>query len=173
MDEQWRQITGYEALYEISNHGRVKRKFKKYAEGKLLKTQMDKDGYMTVGLCKNGKKETKRVHRLVAEAFIDNPENLPVVNHKDEIKTNNHFSNLEWCTVKYNTNYGDCIKKRTEKRGISIIATKGQESFIFPSIAEAARSLNVNRANVIGCLNQSYGRKTCKGYSFNYAEVAG
>ena len=115
MIEEWRPVVGYEGLYEVSNTGQI-RSFDRYVKysngrihlhkGKVLSPIKDKDGYLQVNLCYNGKIHQIKVHRIVAQAFIPNPNNLPQVNHKDEDKTNNSVDNLEWCTVKYNNNYG-------------------------------------------------------------------
>lgn len=102
MKEVWKDIEGYEGLYQISNLGRVKR----VATGKVLKGGKDKDGYLMVKLYKNNIRSNKKIHRLVAEAFIPNPENKPQVNHADENKTNNSLDNLEWMTAKENINHG-------------------------------------------------------------------
>ena len=119
MKEIWRDIKNYENLYQISNYGKVKSK-EKYAghslrKEKILKQYIDKDGYIKVILCKNNKTHFLSVHRLIAEAFIPNPDNLPQINHKDENKKNNKLSNLEWCTCKYNINYGTRTKRAMEK----------------------------------------------------------
>ena len=115
MIEEWRPIPGYEGLYEVSNLGRVrsvdryvKSKGESYwlRKGKMLSPTKDKNGYLKVNLSCNGKHNIIRVHRLVTEAFLPNPDNLPEVNHKDEDKTNNRVENLEWCDHKYNMNYG-------------------------------------------------------------------
>lgn len=107
--EIWKDILGYEGLYQVSNFGRVKSL--KFGKERILKLTKDKDGYLIVNLYKNNKSKTFKVHRLVAEAFIPNPDNLPQVNHKDEDKSNNIVSNLEWCDVKYNQNYGTRNKR--------------------------------------------------------------
>lgn len=111
MTEEWRSIEGYEGLYEVSSYGRVRSLdryeinnlgYKRLLKGKILSPGIKKDGYFIVSL----KNKNFRVHRLVAQAFIPNPEGLPQVNHKDEDKSNNNVDNLEWCDSKYNNNYG-------------------------------------------------------------------
>lgn len=116
MEEMWKPVLGFEGLYEISNLGRVNR-LKRVIRQKarvmqnhtlkemFLKIQTNIDGYYVVKLSKNGRVYEKRINRLIAEAFIPNPKNLPVVNHKDTIKTNNSVSNLEWCTVAHNNRH--------------------------------------------------------------------
>ena len=109
MIEEWRPIEGYEGLYEVSNLGRVRsldRFYYRLHKGKVLSPTKDRYGYLTVTLNCNGKSKTIKIHRLVAQAFLPNPDNLPQVNHKDEDKTNNNVDNLEWCTAKYNVNFG-------------------------------------------------------------------
>ena len=111
MIEEWRPVVGYEGLYEVSNTGRV-RSVDRYVKtcygsyrlhkGKVLSPGIRPDGYLVVSL----QYRMFRVHRLVSEAFLPNPDNLPQVNHKDEDKSNNRVDNLEWCDSKYNNNYG-------------------------------------------------------------------
>ena len=96
-----RDIQGYESLYAVSDDGRVWSKIRQ----KWLKVADNGKGYLKVILCKNGERKPCFVHRLVAQAFIENPDNLPEVNHKNEVKTYNRVDNLEWCTSKYNINY--------------------------------------------------------------------
>ena len=103
MDEVWKPIKGYEGLYEVSNKGRVKSFSRK--EPFILKYNVTEDGYYRVCLYKNTKYKKHLVHRLVAQAFIENPMNLEMINHKDEDKTNNCVENLEWCTHSYNQKY--------------------------------------------------------------------
>ena len=114
-EEIWRPIVGYEGLYEVSSYGRVrsldryvKCDYEKYRlhKGKVLSPGKDKDGYLSVVLSCNGKHKKIAVHRLVAQAFIPNPDNLPQVNHRDENPSNDNVDNLEWCTAKYNLSYG-------------------------------------------------------------------
>ena len=113
----WKPVSGYEGKYEVSTLAQVRNE-----HGKILKQGIKRTNgtcYKVVGLCKDGKCHTKYIHRLVAEAFIPNPDCLPFINHKDEDGTNNLIENLEWCTPQYNTTYRDAHKKRGKKlRGI-------------------------------------------------------
>lgn len=115
MEEIWKDIKGFEDKYQISNLGRVKKKqtLKTHYLGgisivkeKILKPNKHREGYLYAQLIIDGKLTPIGIHRLVAEAFIPNPNNLSQVNHKDENKSNNCVDNLEWCTAKYNMNYG-------------------------------------------------------------------
>ena len=124
MEEIWKDKKNYEGLYQVSNLGRAK-SLDRYIKGKghslqlkkgrILKPMKDNNGYLKVRLCNGEKSKTFNLHRLVAEAFIDNPDNLPYVNHKDENKTNNVVTNLEWCDRSYNNNYGTRNKRISEK----------------------------------------------------------
>ena len=117
MIEEWRQIPGYEGLYEVSSYGRV-RSLNRYVKssfgayrlhkGKVLSQAIRPDGYLVVSL----QEKMFRVHRLVAQAFISNPQGLPQVNHIDENKSNNSVDNLEWCDSKYNNNYGTARERQ-------------------------------------------------------------
>lgn len=109
-NEEWRAVSGYEGRYEISNYGRVKN----VKLNHILKPLLVIGGYFRVDLSSNNNVKHFRLHKLVAEAFIPNPNNLPQINHKDENKSNNRADNLEWCTAKYNANYGTAIKRRVE-----------------------------------------------------------
>ena len=114
--EEWRDVEGYEGLYMVSNLGRVKSLVGSYGRTriKILDQKPDAHGYKRVALYKNGNKEYFKVHRLVAGAFIPNPNNLPCVNHKIddyEHRSDNRVENLEWCTYEYNNNYGSRNEK--------------------------------------------------------------
>lgn len=145
--EIWKDIAGYEG-YQISNHGRVKSHYK---TARILKPYLNTDGYLNIDI----KKKQYKVHRLVAEAFIPNPENLPQVNHKDENKTNNNVTNLEWCTAEYNINY-------SHSKQIICIET-GQT---YSSIKDAALQLNLNSSYISNACKGRY--KTAYGYTWRY-----
>ena len=135
--EIWKDIKGYEDLYQASNTGKVR----SLKNNLILKQQCDRYGYFRVILYKNSKISNKLVHRLVAEAFVPNPEKFNIVNHKDENPKNNNFSNLEWCTQKYNANYGNAQVKRLKTRTKPLIAINTKTGFIreFNCINDAVR----------------------------------
>lgn len=166
--EEWREIKGYEGLYEVSNTGKVRSLKRATTRGKILRFQTDKDGYFKCCLCKENKKTTAFVHRLVAIAFIDNPKNYPIINHKDECKNNNNVENLEWCSYQYNATYNGVHLKNGVKKRIPIRAIKGNEILEFVSIKEASEYLGVAHYNISGCLHNHRGRKTLSGYRFEY-----
>lgn len=142
VEEIWKWVNDFEGLYEVSNLGNVRsvdrtdtfcnsRKgtiVSRTKKGKNLKPIFDGKGfYLQVSLSKNGISKRYLIHRIVAKAFIPNPENLPEVNHKDECKTNNSVENLEWCTHKYNNNYGS---KKNQTRGTKNPQNKFTEEMI-------------------------------------------
>ena len=136
--EQWKEIEGYEGLYWVSDQGRVKNRY-----GRILKLSIDKYGYYQIKLYKYNKFKTFKVHRLVALAFIPNSDpQKNQVNHKSEIKTDNKVNNIEWCTAKYNTNYGT----RNERIGRKVKCIESGE--IFKTAAEAARYYNCDRHTI-------------------------
>lgn len=119
--EEWKDVPGYEGIYQVSNFGNIKsldRCIKCsngmviHRKGSTIKKQVCRFGYENVTLRKPKEKKTFKVHRLVALAFIDNPNNYPEINHKDENKLNNSVENLEWCTREYNLNYGTFTQRR-------------------------------------------------------------
>lgn len=111
MKEQWVDIIGYENKYQISNLGEVKALNYRNTGKEHIINKKDNKGYLEVALWKNGVRRMFSVHRLVAQAFIPNPQNLLQVNHKDENKYNNSVDNLEWCTQYYNNIYGTRLNK--------------------------------------------------------------
>lgn len=112
MGEEWVDVVGYEGLYKINRQGKVVR----IKDNKVMGEYKDRAGYIFCKLTKNGVGRTELKHRLIAKAFIPNPNNLPEINHKDENKENNSIENLEWCDRKYNMNYGTCVKRASRKK---------------------------------------------------------
>lgn len=158
MAEVWKDIKGYEALYQVSNLGRVKSlNYHRTGKERILKPGTQTKGYLKVPLYKYGKIEEFRVHRLVAEAFIPNPNKYPCVNHKDENKQNNSVDNLEWCTVQYNTVYS-CAKP--------VYCVELDK--VFQSIHEAERQTGINKGNIVLCCQRKY--KTAGGYNWQYVK---
>ena len=114
--EHWKAIVGYEGIYEVSDTGLVRSlNWERTKQVRVLRPGKLERGYLFVPLSKDGHVKNFLVHRLVAQAFIPNPQCLPQVNHKDEDKENNSVSNLEWCTARYNINYGTCQQRMAEK----------------------------------------------------------
>ena len=160
--EIWKPVVGYEGLYEVSDLGRV-RSLNYHRSGKVrvLKYKTDKDGYKFVILCKDGKYKSFRVHRLVALAFIPNPDNLPCINHKDENKTNNCVENLEWCTRRYNVEYS--LAKPVNQYTLDGILVRE-----WPSTNEVERQTGWSCGNISKCCNNK--RKTAHGFIWRYSE---
>lgn len=167
MKEVWKDIEGYEGLYQVSDLGRVKR----VKTNRVLKGSEDSWGYLKVNLSKNNIKSQQIIHRLVAQAFIPNPDNKSQVNHIDENKTNNMVSNLEWMTAKENSNHGTRNERAGKTQSIPIIATniKTGESTEFNSGKECARQLDLNCGNITSALKGR--RKQTGGYTFKYKGV--
>lgn len=176
-NEIWRDVVGYEDTHQVSNLGRVrvkervintstgKRKYK----SKLLSVQTS-GGYKFVILVVNNNRKTAYIHRLIAEAFIPNPDNLPCVNHKDEDKNNNSVDNLEWCTVAYNNTYGTRLERVSKTRSKPIIQYSLDDKFIriWDSTKEAAEFIGCCRENINRCLVGA--TKTAYGFKWRYVE---
>ena len=124
--EIWKPVKEYEDFYEISNHGRLKRLARTwnsgiYGNAKISRKEtitlgsLTSEGYYVFDLCKNGKSKKTKIHRIVAQHFLPNPDNHNVVNHKDGNKSNNHISNLEWCSQKFNNEHAYITKLRKPK----------------------------------------------------------
>lgn len=166
--EIWRDIEGYHN-YQVSNLGRVKSlNYNKTGKEKILKNSKNKDGYLFARLYKEGKVKTFKVHRLVAQVFIPNPDNLPQVNHKDENKTNNCVENLEWCTAQYNTNYGTHNERMAKAKSLHILQFNKEGNFIrkWESIRDIERDLDFNNGNISKCCKGKY--KTAYGFKWCY-----
>ena len=161
MEEIWRDIKGYEGKYMVSNLGRAKSlNYNNTGKEGIMKPQDNGDGYLFVQLCKDGKVKNCRINRLVAMAFLPNPNNLPEVNHKDENTKNNRVDNLEWCTRQYNVDYS------LSKAVIGIDKVSGL-ILEFPSTREAERQTGISKGNICDCLK---GRvKSAGGFYWHYA----
>ena len=142
----------------------------------VLKPKMNLFGYLTVRLQDKSSLRTKfyMVHRLIAETFIPNTYNLPFINHKDEDKTNNSVENLEWCTAKYNVNYGTCLKRRREtqkfthpnRKAVRQTTLDGVFVQEYISISEAARAVRVNATRLSRCCRNS--NFSCRGFKWEF-----
>lgn len=165
--EIWKDIKDYEGLYEVSNLGSVRRKGYISTKGKNgyrvfesreLKSWHNYKGYIKVALCKNGISHEKFVHRLVAEAFIDNPNNLPQVNHIDGDKSNNDFYNLEWCTCKenirhsYDNNLINAEKRANSRKDNYNVVYNGEKM----SLTKFSRISGVGRHKAYNLLKKGY-----------------
>lgn len=136
-NEIWRDVVGFEGLYEVSSLGRVKSlNYNHTKQEKILCQRKNKNGYLQLILCKDGKRKTCTVHRLVGNAFLENPNNLPCFNHKDENKTNNCVDNLEPCTHKYNLNYKNTQARRIASTDYKEISRKRVASTDYKAIVE-------------------------------------
>ena len=167
-NESWEVISGYED-YSVSNFGNVVSR--KFNNDRILKQRIDRDGYKRVHLSNNGIAKYLFVHRLVAQAFIPNPDNLPQVNHIDEDKANNRVDNLEWCDAKYNNNYGNRTRIAVEKLRITrsqpIVGTNLSDGSVlkFISAREAGRN-GFDQSGIWHCLKGKI--RQHHGYKWEY-----
>ena len=180
MQEIWKDVVGYEGLYQVSNLGRVKSlsKFhctsKNYSslgywsKEKILKPIIGVQGYLYVNLYKNNKSKSIKVHKLVAEAFILNPNNYNCINHKDENKTNNRVENLEFCSFYYNLMYGTRVQRIAKKNNKPILQFDLNGNFIkeYESITQASKELNIKIDYISSCCLGR--RRKTKGYVFKF-----
>lgn len=180
MKEIWKDIKGYEGLYQVSNLGNVKALLKhRYNSNALLKEHLlkpskSKRNYLQVTLTKNNANKHLFVHRLVAKAFIPNPNNYPCVNHKDENNQNNNVNNLEWCTYAYNNSYGTRLNKLSKsqinhpKKSKQVNQYDLNGNFIktWASISQINRELGFNSSHISQCC--SHKRKKSHNYIWKY-----
>ena len=171
MKEIWKDIKDYEGLYKVSNLGRVKSldivdRLNRTFKGKIRKAKFNNRGYEQIALYKNGNQKYFLVHRLVAQAFIPNPDNLPQVNHLDQNNKNNNSINLEWCTNNYNAHFGDRIARCGIKHRKAITAYKGDAKLCFDSITVAQKSLGIATGAISAAIRRN---GTAKGYRFEYS----
>lgn len=176
MGENWKDISGYEGLYQVSDMGRVKSicSHVRLQNGELMKKKphilkpQNRCGYRCVNLFKDGSIHTVNIHRLVAESFLPNPHNYPVVNHKDENKTNNNVGNLEWCSHAYNLNYGTAERRRAISQGKVVLQLDKNGVLIkrHLTLMDAYRDTGVDYRNISLCCYHK--RKTAGGYCWKF-----
>lgn len=176
--EIWRDIKGYEGLYQVSNYGRVKsldhyiksKGGKRLVKGKILKPDLDK-GYLRVTLSKDGVIKHIMVHRLVAEAFIPNPHNYPTVDHINRIKTDNRKENLRWAPWELQAENKDKEKIiKSLSKPVEQYTLDGVFVAVYPSMQEAFRQTGIPESSISSCCRGLYGFKTAGGYIWKYAD---
>lgn len=175
--EEWRDIQGYEGYYQVSNFGRIKslprgNKTPRWRSQCAIRKQSIKNRYCHINLSKDGKIQWRAVHRLVALAFLPNPNNLPQVNHKDENPSNNHVSNLEWCDAIYNMNYGTVRDRMSHTKITKEYRTKvlqikdGQVVATYNSAHDAQRKTGIGMAAICKVCQGKPKYKTAGGYEW-------
>lgn len=174
-DEIWKPIPGYEGYYDVSNRGRVRSLVRKSKYGVLserktprINSMSNRRGYYMTWLYKEGEGKHWLVHRLVALAFIPNPNNLPFVNHKDENPKNNRFDNLEWCSRQYNNNYGNRLKRvaKSLSKGYLQYDTEGNLIAEFDTAKQAQESTGIYYTSIKACCIGRY--HTAGGYIWRH-----
>lgn len=187
MEEIWKAIKGYEGFYQVSNLGNVrsidrdivgKDGILQKRKGAIMQKTIINSGYYSVGLRKDGKRKRELIHRIVATAFIPNPNGLMFVNHKDEDKLNNCSSNLEWCSPKYNVNYGNSLTKLSLShinhpslsKKVLMLDKNGKILREFLSIHEASRITGIKDYNISRCCNGVKFYKTAGGYVWKFKD---
>ena len=172
--ETWKDIENYEGLYQVSDKGRIKsfRKSTKLfcVDEYILKPTLSNNGYYQVTLYDNAKRKKFLVHRLVASTFIDNPQNLKYVNHKDENTLNNNADNLEWCDMAYNNNYGTAKLRAmlTTSTPVSQYLLSGQKIATYASASIAAKINGINKSVIRQCCRGE--TLSCAGYRWKYVD---
>ena len=179
--EVWKPVKGFEGQYEVSDLARVRSidKYRRvldvkgqehfrFVKGIIRKQQLMPNGYYAVSLKNNGKEKRMYVHRIVADAFIPNNNNLPEINHKDENKANNLPCNLEWCDRVYNNEYGTARQRMrmTKSRQIEQLTLDGRHVAYYDSGNQAARTTNYNRSSIHRAINGT--QKSAYGYQWRY-----
>ena len=174
--ELWKDVQGYEGSYQVSSFGRVRSLDRidfvgRQLKGAIMKPNIMKSGYHLVGLRRGNIQNKLYIHRLVALAFIDNPYNLLEINHLDEDKSNNNHTNLEWCSRKYNMNYGTGAKRGGINSSKEVYQYSLDNKLIrkYKSATEASKQTGFNLGNICSCCRGDL--KTSKGFVWKYKEV--
>ena len=184
-NEVWRPIADFDGCYEVSNLGRVRsldriyyKHFKDgrdgttHHKGRILKQRLNNKGYWVVCVVHNNKTYTLLVHRLVAKAFVPNPNNLPEVNHKDENPKNSNSENLEWCDRIYNIRYGTGIERNLlpRRKRIEQLTMDGQHVAYHIGVRELCVNTGMCRRNIQRCLYNKPKHKSAYGYRWRFVE---
>ena len=185
MEEIWKDIKGYEGLYQVSNYGRIKslerekysynykakKEIKMIIKEKILKPYLNKKTYYQISLCKSKNKKKYSIHQLVAQAFIPNPNKYEMLNHKDENGLNNNVNNLEWCDAKYNNNYGNRNQKVANKLSKKVIQydLDGNIIKIWDSLSQINRHKGFSVSGICQCCNNKI--KTIYGFKWEYKKI--
>lgn len=178
-NEIWKDVNGYEGYYKVSNFGKIKSCLRIVKHGlgnadrtiksRIIKPYNDNHGYHMVSLSKDGKVKKHKVHRIVAEAFIPNPENKPTENHLNEIRNDNRASNLEWATYKENNDHGGHNERvsKTLSKPIEQLDKNGNKISSFESVREASLATGIHIMNIKSCLAHK-NRVFAGGYKWRY-----
>lgn len=179
MKEEWRPVTGYEKLYEVSNFGRIRSLDRFFirkngrplrCKGRLLDPYISIYGYYIVSLCDKGNSHVTALHKVVASEFIPNPDNLPCINHKDENKLNNQADNLEWCTIQYNNAYGTRNKRISDAQKripVKQFDLNGTHIKTWESISLVENTIGVSASKIVQVCKGK--RNKTGGYIWRYA----
>ena len=172
INEIWKPVVGWEDCYMVSSMGRVKSLDRwvnsksgslRFSKGKILSHNIDKDGYHSVTLCVDNKVKKMRVHRLVAETFLPNPKNYPIINHRDENPSNNILDNLEWCDISYNTAYS-CGKPVLQ------LTKEGKIIKLWNTAIDAQNDLNIDHSQISACCKNKPKYYTAGGFKWMYLD---
>ena len=173
----WKEIDGTDGSYLISDDGKVF----SAKTNKILRSQVQSNGYCRIELTIDGIRRKEFIHRLVAEAFIPNPNNYPIINHKDENPSNNRVENLEWCTYEYNSNYGTCQEKirinrmvisgynHVQSKSVKQFDLKGNLIQEYGSCGTAAKATGLNARSISKCAKGQL--KQYAGYGWSYTDT--
>ena len=169
--ETWKPVVGYEGYYEVSSAGDIRN----IRTNHILKSKVENNGYVRVHLSKNGIATSELLHRVVAKAFLDNPDEHKTVNHIDENKKNNDVSNLEWCDMSYQNKYGNGAVRRNEakERPVVQMTLDNDPVKVWGSITEASELLGLNPSTVVCVCKGKRRYKSTGGHKFKYVEECG